>query len=267
MSTDINDVKRMYEAGLISLPDNPQLQNGFDDIMGKLQSLLKPHLDEQVIGHLRGMIKIKYTRGIHGAQYQPNVPTTAQGLFDFIATKSTPCETLLLQPAANILGNNDLTERVRDYESQQDTFLKETTTSCEKHRVELLHRRDYTHMAVIISKEQVPLSMVVEMKKFFSTNLLLENTLFEGFGEGEGCVVFFFSITRVAAAKLFDRVVPRHMSELKTKFAMTALIAFEYCVCDLERSAKEKCLSVSVHMHLCFHTCPPTISVFCTTMN
>ena len=266
MSTDINDVKRMYEVGLISLPDNPQLQNGFDNIMGKLQSCLSPKHDEQVIGHLRRMIKMKYTRGVHVPQYHPDVPTTAKGLFDFIATKSTPCETLLLQPAANILCDKDLMERVREYESQQDTFLKETTTSCEKCSVKILHRRDYTHMAVIISKKQVPLSMVVEMKKFFSTNLLLENTLFEGFEEGKGCTVFFFSITRVAAAKLFDRVQP-HMSELKTKFAMTALIAFEYCVCDLERSAKEKCLSVSVHMHLCFHTCPPTISVFCTTMN
>ena len=250
MSIDINDVKRMYKAGLISLPDNPQLKNGFDDIMGKLQAILSPKLDEQVIGHLRRMIKMKYTRGIHVAGYQPNVPTTAQGLFDFIATKSTPCETLLLQPAANILCDKDLTEGVQNYESQQDTFFRETVTSCQKRTVKLQHRQDYTHMAVIVSKEQILLSTVVEMKEFFSDFLQLENTLFEGFQERKGCTVFFFSITRVAAAQLFDRVEP-YMSDLKTKFGMTDLVAFEYCVCDLERSARGKCLYVSVHMHLC----------------
>ena len=260
MATDINDVNRMYETGVISLPRNHKLKNGFDHIMGNLQAILSPRLNEEVIDHLHGMIKMRYTRDIHGVRHQPDIPTTAKGLFDFIATKSTPYETLLLQPAVNILGKDVLIERVQEYESQQDTFFKETTTSCQKSRVKILHRRDYTHMAVTISKQQVLLSTVVEMKEYFSNILQLENTLFEGFEEGNGCTVFFFSITRVAAAQLSDAVGP-YMSDLNTTFGMTNLIAFEYCICDLERSSKGKCLFVSVHMHV------PYPFAVCTALN
>ena len=251
MATDIKDVERMYEKGVISLPLDSELQDDFDDVMGNFKAILSSELDKQVIDHLHGKIGMKYRRNISGAQYTPDVPKTAEGLFDFIDAKSTPYETLLLKPAAKILGN-DMTERVQQYESQKDTFFRETTTSCQKHRQNLPHRQDYTHMAVLISKKQVPLSMMVEMKEFFSNSLQLENTLFEGFEEGNGCVVFFFSITRVAATQLFDTVEP-YLSELKTKFEMTYLIAFEYCLCDLERSARRKCLFVSVLIYMYMH--------------
>ena len=106
-------------------------------------------------------------------------------------------------------------------------------------------------MAVVISKEQVLLALVLEIKEYFSKYLQLEDTLFEGFES----TVLFFPILTVDAALLSPKVLS-HLSELKRMFGMTHLIVFGYFACDLEKATIELVVSV-LFISLCgyIYTC------------
>ena len=255
-SKKIKEIVDKYRngEGELFLPSNPDLEDELDKIMGNLRvslSLAETH----VISKLQAIVQMKYRRYIHGVRPVPlpPVPNTANGLYEFIAEKSTPYEILLVHHAVEVLENKDLKKDLQEYESKLAEHLNEMLTSCKRKEVTLPLRRDYTHMAVVISKEQVLLSVVLDMKEYFSKYLQLEETLFEGFEEG--CTVLFFSILTVDAALLSPKVLS-HLSELKRMFGMTHLIVFGYFACDLEKATIELVVSVCVLHVLCTRDVP-----------
>ena len=249
---EIVDKYRNGEGELI-LPRNPDLEDELDNVLRTLRRKLSS-ADSGVISNLHGMFRRKYRRYIHGVRPVPlpRIPNTVNGLFDFIEEKSTPYEILLVHHAVEVLEDEDLKKDLQEYELKLAEHLEEMLMSCKRRKVTLPLRKDHTHMAIVISEEQV-LSLVLEMKKYFSKYLHLEETLFEGFEEG--CTVLFFSILRVDAALLSPKVLS-HLSELKRMFGMTHLIVFGYFACDLEKATIELVVSVCVLHVLCTRDVP-----------
>ena len=256
-SKKIKEIVDKYRNGEgdISLPENPDLEDKFDGFMSKTFLSKLSSADPGRISELHAMMRIKYRKVVHGMRPVPlsPIPNTAEGLFDFIEEMSTIYEILLVHHAVEVLDDEDLKKDLEEYEWKLAEHLRETLLSCKRRRVTLPLRRDHTHMAVVISKEQVLLSLVLEMKEYFSKYLQLEETLFEGFEEG--CIVLFFSIPRVDAALLSPKVLS-HLSELKRMFGMTHLIVFGYFACDLEKATIELVVSVCVLHVLCTRDVP-----------
>ena len=256
-SKKIKEIVDKYRNGEgdISLPENPDLEGKFDKFMSKKFLSKLSSADPGRITVLHAMMQRKYRKIVHGVRSVPfpPVPNTADGLFHFIGEKSTIYEILLMHHAVEVLEDEDLKKDLQEYESKLAKHLKEMLTSFKRRRVTLPLRKDHTHMAVVISKEQVLLSLVLEMKEYFSKYLQLEDTLFEGFEEG--CIVLFFSILTVDAALLSPKVLS-HLSELKRMFGMTHLIVFGYFACDLEKATIELVVSV-LFISLCvyIYTC------------
>ena len=246
-SKKIKEIVDKYRNGEgdISLPENPDLEDKFDKFMIKKFLPRLSSADPGKITQLRAMMRIKYRKIVHGVRPVPlpPVPNTADGLFDFIEEKSTIYEIFLVYHAVEVLEDEDLKKDLQEYESKLAEHLKEMLMSCERRKVTLPLRKDHTHMAVVISKEQVLLALVLEMKEYFSKYLQLEETLFEGFEEG--CTILFFSILRADAVLLSPKVLS-HLSELKRMFGMTHLIVFGYFACDLEKATIELVVSVNV---------------------
>ena len=253
-SKKIKDIVDKYRNGEVSVPRNSSLEDGFDIMMGKFSRSLQS-ADPGVICELRGVIQMKYRRSIYGLRPAPlpPIPDKAKGLYDFIASKSTPYEVLMVDCAVNVLGDEEVTEIFQKYESKLRDFFQETFISCKNQRVPLPLHKGHTPIAVVISQKRVLLALVLEMKEYFSKYLQLEETLFEGFEEG--CTVLFFSILRVDAALLSPKVLS-HLSELKRMFGMTHLIVFGYFACDLEKATIEPVVSVCVLHVLCTRDVP-----------
>ena len=251
-SKKIKEIVDKYRNGEgdISLPENPDLEDKFDKFMSKKFLSKLSSADPGKISEIRAMMQMKYRKIVHGVRPVPLplVPNTADGLFEFIGGKSTIYEIPLVHHAVEVLEDEDLKKDLQVYELKLAEDLKEMLKSCKRRRVKLPLRKDHTHLAIVISKEQVLLSLVLEMKEYFSKYLQLDETLFEGFEEG--CTVLFFSILRVDAALLSPKVLS-HLSELKRMFAMTHLIVFGYFACDLEKATIELVVSVCVLHVLC----------------
>ena len=254
-SKKIKEIVDKYRSGEVAAPDNPDLEDEFDEFMSKKFLSKLSSADPVKIIELHAMMQRKYRKIVHGVRPMPlpPVPNTANGLFDFIAKKTTIYEILLVHHAVDVLEDEDLKKDLQEYESKLAEHLKEILTSYKRKRVTLSLCKDHTHMAAVISKEQVLLSLVLEMKKYFSKYLQLEETLFEGFEEG--CTVLFFSIPKVDAALLSPKVLS-HLSELKRMFGMTHLIVFGYFACDLEKATIELVVSVCVLHVLCTKDVP-----------
>ena len=257
-SKKIKEIVDKYRKGEgeLFLPDNPDLENKLDDVKSNLRAKLSStESDARVISRLHKLVKIKYPRYIQGVRRVPlpSVPNTANGLYEFIADKSTPYQVVLVHHAVEVLEDEDLKKDLQEYVSKLAEHLRETLLSCKRKRVTLPLRKDRTHMAVVISSEHVLLSLVLEMKEYFSKYLQLEDTLFEGFEEG--CTVLFFSILTVDAALLSPKVLS-HLSDLKRMFGMTHLIVFGCFACDLEKATIELVVSVCVLHVLCTRDVP-----------
>ena len=196
-SEKIKEIVGKYRSGEgdISLPENPDLEEEFDTFMCKkfLSKLLSA--DPGKITRLHAMMQRKYRKIVHGVRPVPlpPVPNTAKGLFDFIGQKSNFYEVFLVHHAVEVLEDEDLKKDHQEYERKLAEHLQEMLMSCKRRGVTLPLCKDHTHMAVVISKEQVLLALVLEMKKYFSKYLHLEETLFEGFVEGCTCCSSPFS--------------------------------------------------------------------------
>ena len=245
-SQKIEEVVDMYrsESTKVSLPEIPELEDDFDDIMIALNVKLSS-ADPKVIFKLHETIRLKYRRYIHGVKpvELPSIPNTAGGLYDFIAAKSTPYEILLIHHAVHVLDTEDLKETLQSYESKLGNHLRLTLKSYKKRNVTLPLQTDHTHLAIVLSKEQILLSLVLHIKEFLMKYLQLEETIFEGFGEG--CTVLFYSILKVDAVLLAPKILS-HSAELKRMFDITHLVVFDYFACDLERATIELPVSVCV---------------------
>ena len=247
--------------GSLYLPENPQLEDEFDAVMGQLYAAMSV-IDPQMMMQLYGILRLKYRRFFHGVRpvSLPYIPVTATGLCDFIAEKSTPYEVLLVHHAVEVLNDERLKTALVSYESTLSQHMISTLESYKKKRVTLPLCADHTHMAVVISKEQVLLALVLHLKEYFAKYLQLEETLFEGFEEG--CIVLFFSILKEDAALLAPKVLP-HLAELNKVFNITHLIVFEYFVCNLDKATIETFDNVSI---LCvfYHTQFYHTQFYCT---
>ena len=250
-SKKIKAIVEKYRNGgeELYLPSNPELEDEFDDIMGILDSMLS-QASSADRRKLCSLVRLKYRRyynpGVRPAALPP-VPDTARGLYDFIAEKSTPYETLLVHHAVEVLSSKDeeLKGKVQNYEYKLGLFLEETLTSCKRSAVTLPQYPGHTHLAVVVSKEQVLLSLVLHMKDYFSRYLHLEECLFEGFGGG--CTVLFFAIPDVDAALLAPTALS-HLAELKRVFDITHFIVFNHFGCDLRMGTFELLVSDDVYI-------------------
>ena len=244
-SKKIKDIVEKYWSGEeeLFLPSNPELEDEFDDIVESVHAKLLP-ASPQIVSRLHGLVRIKYRRyynpGVRPAALPPISPT-AQDLFDFVVGRSTPYETLLIHHAVEVLSSDSLKTAFQSYESKLALFLKITLTNCKRKEITLPRYSGHTHLAVVLSKEQVLLSLVLHMKDYFSKYLHLEECLFEGFGGG--CTVLFFAIPDVDAALLAPRALS-HLAELKRLFDITHLVVFGYFACDLELASVQLIVSV-----------------------
>ena len=249
-SQKIEEIVDLYRRGgnKVSLPRIPELEDDFDDIIEAVSSQLSS-ADSQVICKLHEMMRVKYRRYIHGVKpvELPSVPNTANGLCEFITEKSTPYEILLVHHTVKALNCEDLKKTLQSYESKLAGHLRLTLGSYEKRKVTLPPRKDHTHLAITISKEQVLLSLILHIKEYLMKYLQLEETLFEGFGEG--CTILFYSILRIDAVLLAPKMLS-HSAELKRLFDISHVVVFDYFACDLERATIE--LPVSMHAYCSF---------------
>ena len=128
-SQKIKRIVDMYrsESTEVSLPEIPELEDDFDDIMIALNTKLSS-TDPKVICELHGTIRVKYRRYIHGVKSVdlPSIPNTPAGLYDFIAAKSTPYEILLVHHAVDVLDTEDLKGTFQSYESNLGNHLRQT---------------------------------------------------------------------------------------------------------------------------------------------
>ena len=252
-SQKIEEIVDLYRRGKVSLPEIPELEDDFDNIVGRLNAELSS-ADPKVICELQGMLGVKYRRYIQGETpgKVPSIPDTARGLYQFIAEKSTTYEILLIHHAVEVLNCEDLRRTLQNYESKLADHLRLTLESYKKKNVTLPIRKDHTHLAVVLPKEQVLLSLVLHIKRYLKKYLQLEEALFEGFVVGS--TVLFFSILQVDAVLLGPKVLS-HSAELKRMFDITHLVVFDYFACDLERATIELPVSVCVCVRVCMRAC------------
>ena len=181
----INEIVDMYRNGVVSLPENPDLEDELDDILGNLLTNLLS-ADSRMIRKLQVIVQAKYRWYIHGAKPVPlpPVPDTADGLYKFIVTNSNPYEILLVHHAVEVLKDKNLKKDLQEYELKLAKHLKALLTSYKRRGVTLPSYKDHTNLASAISKEQVLLALVLNKKEYFMKFLQLEETLFIGFEEG-----------------------------------------------------------------------------------
>ena len=168
-SQKIEEIVDMYRSGKVSLPEIPELEDDFDNIMGRLNAELSS-ADPKVICELQGMLGVKYRRYIQGETpgKVPSIPDTARGLYQFIAEKSTTYEILLIHHAVEVLNCEDLRRTLQNYESKLADHLRLTLESYKKRKVTLPLHKHHTHLAVVLPKrKQVLLSLVLPHQEIF----------------------------------------------------------------------------------------------------
>ena len=249
-SQKIKEIVKIYRNNTeISLPCPMDLRAGFTKIMATLASNLTS-ADEEKIIELHTSIRIMYCWDILGVRPTPlpDVPRTPDGLINFIAAKSSPFEILLVHHAVDELECKDLKTTLEEYEGMLAKHLKQKLLTFKSDGVTLSSHTGRTHMAIVLSKDQVFLSLILHIEEFLKDILHLEEALFEGFAEG--CTILFFSILRIDAVLLSPKIIS-HLSELKRKFEITHLVVFGYFACDLEQASVEVLVSVNVCTHAC----------------
>jgi hypothetical protein len=247
-STKIQKIVDGYWSGKtkVCLPSNPDLEEELDAMMEILREKLTS-ANSGVIPKLSAKLQRVYRRYLYGNRPAPlpPIPDNATDLYEFIDKRSTPFEVFLVHHAVEILDCEKLKKCLQEYESNLAKHLQQELSSYKSRKVSLPQRNDYTHMTIVVSEQQVLLSLVLKLKEYFKKYLKLEEVLFEGFEEG--CTVLFFSIQRSDAALLAPApVILSHLGELKTRFAVTHLIVFGYFACDVEEATIELFVSLCV---------------------
>ena len=233
---EIVDKYRNGEGELL-LPSNPDLEDELDKIMGTLRGQLSS-ADLSTISRLHTMVQQKYRRYIHGVRQAPlpDIPNTPEGLYEFISEKSTPYEIFFVLEAAEQLRERTLSIKCRKYKEKLAQCLLDTLTTCKKRKVKLPSLRDHTHMALVISKEQVLLALVLHFKEYYSKYLGLDEALFTGFEKG--CTTVFFAISEDDAKSMANKV-PSLIAKLHSQFKATHLVVFGYFSYDFIQFTRE----------------------------
>ena len=238
-SKKIKEIVDKYRSGEgeLLLPNNPDLEDELDEIMGTLRGQLSS-ADPSTISRLHTMVQRKYRRYIHGVRQAPlpNIPNTPEGLYEFISEKSTPYEIFFVLEAAEQLRERTLKNKCKKYKEKLAKCLLDTLTTCKKRKVKLPSLRDHTHMALVISKEQVLLALVLHFKEYYSKYLGLDEALFTGFEKG--CTTVFFAISEDDAKSMADKV-PSVIAELHSEFKATHLVVFGHFTYDFIQFTRE----------------------------
>ena len=245
---DIEPIVQMYRKGdtELSLPSNPELEDEYDDILGSVRVDLSK-ADHEV--HLRIHHKVcsTYNRLIRGVAHTPlpQVAETSEGLYKFIAENSTPYEIFLVEKAVGELSDEKLTKAFSDYKPKLHLSLQKKLTSYQQRKFIIPRRADHTHLAVVVSKDEVLLSLVLHLKEYFVKYIGLQECLFEGFQEG--CAVFYFAITTADAVFLSLNILS-HLAELKRRFTITHVVVFSHFAVDIDQGSVE----LLVSEYLCY---------------
>ena len=233
----------------LSLPSNPELEDEYDDILGSVRVDLSK-ADHEV--HLRIHHKVcsTYNRLIRGVAHTPlpQVAETSEGLYKFIAENSTPYEIFLVEKAVGELSDEKLTKAFSDYKPKLHLSLQKKLTSYQQRKFIIPRRADHTHLAVVVSKDEVLLSLVLHLKEYFVKYIGLQECLFEGFQEG--CAVFYFAITTADAVFLSLNILS-HLAELKRRFTITHVVVFSHFAVDIDQGSVE----LLVSEYLCYWMC------------
>ena len=247
-SSKLRRVVQMYRAenSELSLPANPDLEEIYDDIIFRLRQHLRSAKKKDLL-RVHTIVCNQYRTYIGGIKTGPlpNVRVDSEDLYKFIAEKSNAYEVLLVQNAidAPSLTDKKLKDDFCEYKFQLAKFLSETSITCKKRKIPIPYSRECTDIAVMISGEQVLLSLVLHLKEYFKKYLGLDESFFEGFVEG--CIIFFFAINEVDAVMLAPRILS-HSKELKSKFGISHLAVRNYFLCDLVQGTLHTLVCVSV---------------------
>ena len=232
----------------MSLPCNPKLEKKYDDIISSMKISLQS-AKPRVRSRIHHKVCSTYNRLVHGVRPTPlpKVAETSQGLYMFIAEKSTFCEVFLVEEAITELNNEKLKEVFfTEYKPELQKFLEERLASCQQKKVSLPQRADHVHTAVVTNEEAL-LSLILHLKAYFIACLELQECLFEGFQDG--CLVLYFAITATDAVFLASKILS-HLPELKRRFSITHIVVFGHFAVDIDQGSVE--LLVSVYL-LCYY--------------
>ena len=226
----------------VSLPSNPKLERKYDKILSSMKISLQK-AEQIVISRIHHNVCSTYNRLVHGVRPipLPKVDETGQGLYMFIAEKSTFCEVFLVEEAIDELNNDDLKKAFfTEYKPELQKYLEQRLTSCHQNKVSLSRRADHVHMAVVTSEEAL-LSLILHLKEYFIAYLELQECLFKGFQDG--CSVFYFAITATDAVFLAPKILS-HLVELKRRFNITHIVVFDHFAVDIDQGSVELLVSV-----------------------
>ena len=226
----------------VTLPSNPKLEKKYDTILSSMKISLQS-AKPRVISTIHHHVCSTYNRLVHGVRPTPlpKVDETGQGLYRFIAEKSTFCEVFLVEEAISELKNKKLKKAFfTEYKPELHKFLKEKLASYQQNKVSLLRSPDHVHMAVVTS-EKALLSLMLHLKAYFTACLGLQECLFEGFQDG--CSVFYFAITATDAVFLAPKILS-HLAELKRRFSVTHIVVFDHFAVDIDQGSVELLVSV-----------------------
>ena len=254
-------VQEYKKGGEVRLPRNPDLEKKYDNILWSVKGSLSsatPKMIEKAHYFVYKMYERLYD-GMTAAP--PEVAHTSDALCKFIDSLSSPYEVFLVERAVDGVSDEELKKALCDYKLELCKYLEEKLYSCQSRNVTLPQRTDHTHMAIVITKEQALLSLVLHLKEYFVAYIGLQQSLFEGFQEG--CSVFYFAITTADAVLLAPKVLS-HLAELKRRFNVTHVVVFNHFVLDVDKGSIELLVSAYifiVHTYVKNDT-PPKVDTF-----
>ena len=256
--------RKMYVSSQqeVCFPVNVGLSRKYARLMGELKCSLEK-ADRKKLICIHTVVRQQFHFILHGVTQGelPQLGETPKDIHDFISARSTPYEIFLVQDAISNLRNKGLSKSLKAYEDELRTFFEERLSSFKTQQVSLMTAEGLTHMAVEVktNSSELPLSRVLEMKKYFETYLQLKPALFEGFQPG--CTLLFFAISLEAATFLASNLFS-HLSHLRLEFDVTRILIFGHFAVDVTVNDSKVSgiyyLLVSTNessLHVCMYVC------------
>ena len=228
----IEQIVHTYRKGDLQLPSCPKLERDFAGIMGSLNR----QLSSAAVGmrlEIKGSLDSIYKTLVHGIgpRSSPEVPSTGKGLYEFIRDYSNPYEVFFVEHAVSILKDKKLKLKYDAYKHKLCTYFEKEIKSYEWKKVSIPSMQDLSHIAVVVKREQVLLSLIIHLKEYFATYLGFHTCLLDGFTEG--CTVVYLTATTLSPSLLYSRILPC-LTELR-QFSVAYLVVFGHFVVDVDQ--------------------------------
>ena len=256
--------RKMYVSSMkeVCFPVDVDLSRKYARLMGELKCSLESAKPKTLI-FIHTVVRQQFHFILHGVMQGelPELGETPKDIHDFISARSTPYEIFLIQDAVRDLRDSKLSKSLKAYEDKLRKFFEEKLSSFKTQQVSLMTAEGLTHMAVEVktNSSELPLSRVLEMKKYFETYLQLNPVLFEGFQPG--CTLLFFAISLEAATFLAPNLLS-HLSHLRLEFDVTRILVFGHFAVDVtvndSKVSGTYYLLVSTNessLHVCMYVC------------